>query len=204
MTVLHSTTHTPEKISDLMQRLMEEAAQSDRVQVGHVLALCGVKGFAFLLLILSILNVVIFMVPFLSFFLGLPMVLLAAQMVIGLTSPVFPTILLRQKIRREPFIAGVSRAVRGLVAIEHYIKPRLKFLSSSPLMRMHAFVALGLAIMVTLPLPVVNVPPSVALIFLAVGILQRDGYFILAAYTIAVWCAWLFKSLGQAMMTASG
>lgn len=193
----------PERISDLMRRLADTTT-GDSITVGRVLHIFGVRGFAFLMLMLSILNVVIFMVPMLSFFLGLPMVILAAQMVIGLHAPVFPGALRRRAIPRAPLTDGVMRAVKGLETIERYIKPRLPALSAPALIRVHALFALMLAVMVTLPLPVVNVPPSIALIFLMVGLLERDGLFIICGYATGIWCLWLFKSISHVAHVAAG
>ena len=193
----------PERISDFMRRLMDTAAETETVTVGRILHIFGVRGFAFLMLVLAFLNVVIFMVPLLSFFLGLPMVILAAQMVIGLHAPVFPHLIRRQTIGRGPLVDGIKRAVHGLEVIERYIKPRLTFLSDPALMRVHALFALVMAVMVTLPIPVINVPPSVALVFLAIGILERDGLFIIFGYAIGIWCLWLFKSLEHIVHAAS-
>jgi hypothetical protein len=54
-----------------------------------------------------------------------------------------------------------------------------------------------LAVMVSLPIPLFNTPPSVGLAALAIGILQRDGLFIVAAYGIGFWCLMLYRSLGS-------
>jgi len=183
---------------------MEEAAREDTITVGRILSIFGLRGFAFLLLILSILNIVIFMVPMLSFFLGLPMVILAVQMVLGLKAPLFPAFIRRRTIARTALLDGLARAIYWVERIERYIKPRLAFLSAPALLRVHAFLALVLAILVTLPIPVVNVPPSIGIFFLALGLLQRDGVFIALAYAVGWWCLWLFASLGTVVHRVTG
>jgi hypothetical protein len=187
----------PERISDLMRRLAEPAGAEEGITIGRILHIFGLRGFAFLLLVISLLNIVIFMVPFLSFFFGLPMVVLAAQMTLGFSAPVFPGVLRRRSISRAALEDGVGRGVHWLEKIERYIKPRLAFLSASQLERVHGVFALMLAILVTLPIPVVNVPPSIGLFFLAIGLLERDGFFIIAAYAVGGWCFLLFRSLGH-------
>ena len=186
---------SPERISDLMRRLSEPGGTEEGITVGRILHIFGVRGFAFLLLVIALLNIVIFMVPFLSFFLGLPMVVLAAQMTLGFAAPVFPGVLRRRSISRAALEDGIGRGVHWLEKIERYIKPRLAFLSAPQLARVHGLFALMLAILVTLPIPVVNVPPSIGLFFLAIGLLERDGFFIIAAYAVGCWCFLLFRSL---------
>jgi hypothetical protein len=187
-----------ERISVILRHLKDIAAHAEeQVSVGYVLQVFGRRGFAFLLLVLSLLNIVIFMVPMISVLFGLPMVILAVQMILGLPMPVFPEVINRRTIPREALVQGLDRAIFWVEKIERYIRPRLLFLTGPHIDRAHAVLALVLAIMVTLPIPVFNVPPSIGLFFLAVGMLQPDGLFIILAYTVGVWCLWLFKSLGH-------
>jgi hypothetical protein len=187
----------PNRISDILRRLRDTAAHGDTVSVGHILHIFGMRGFAFLLLTLALLNIVIFMVPFVSLLFGLPMVILAAQMVLGVQTPIFPSALRHRTVPAAALTRGLSVAIEGLEKIERYIKPRLGFLSAPELYRVHGFVAMVLAVMVTLPIPVVNVPPSIALALLGIGMLQRDGYFVIGAYAIGWWCLVLFRSLSH-------
>jgi hypothetical protein len=176
---------------------MLTAETGDSISIGQILNLFGVRGFAFLLLVLALLNVVIFMVPLISMLFGLPMIILAAQMVLGLRAPIFPHVILDRTIKREALMAGLGHAIFWLEKIEHYIKPRLPLLTMPELDRIHGLLALIFAVMVTIPIPLFNVPPSLGIAFLAIGMLQRDGLFILFAYAIGYWCIILFKSLGH-------
>jgi hypothetical protein len=199
-----STTATPHHISGYLRRLIEISTQEATVTVGRILEVFGVRGFALLFLILSILNIVIFIVPFLSFFLGLPMVLLAAQIVLGMPTPVFPKQLLERSFSGAALAEGVGRAIPWIEKLERYIKPRLMVLSDPAFARLHGLFALILSIMVTLPIPVINVPPSVAILMLAIGILERDGIFIAVGYGIGLWCFWLFRSIGHLAHSVGG
>lgn len=191
-----SPPHAPHKrLSEIMHDLLDTGAQGETVSIGHILHAFGVHGFAFLLLMLSLLNIVIFMVPLISILFGLPMVILAAQMVLGLRAPIFPHAIRRRAINRAAFRQGLERAIYGIEKIERYIKPRFLFLTDPVFHRVHGVFALALAIMVTLPIPVFNTLPSVALALLAIGLLQRDGIFILLAYASGIGCLFLFRSL---------
>lgn len=180
-----------------MRQLLDTAAQEETVSVGHILHVFGLRGFAFLMLMLALLNIVIFMVPFASVLFGLPMVILAAQMVMGMQAPIFPSWVRHQTIKREPLVYGLGLAISWVQKIERFIKPRALFLSNPTLGRVHGLLTLILAILVSLPIPLFNIPPSLAIAFLAIGMLQRDGLFIVGAYGLGAWCLALFTSLGH-------
>ena len=194
---LPSSQPKQQHISDLIRQLIATPSDEDRVTIGYILQLFGVRGFAFLLLMLSLLNVVIFMIPFSSFLFGLPMVILSVQMVLGFKAPIFPYVIRRQTIPRAALMQGLQRALYGMEKVERYIKPRWMFLTHPSLDRVHGLLALIMAILVTLPIPLFNIPPSLGLGMLAIGMLQRDGLFIVLAYAIGVWCFLLFRSLGH-------
>lgn len=191
----------PERISDLMRQLLETASHGENISFGRILHIFGVRGFAFLILILSLLNIIIFMLPFVSLLFGLPMIILAVQMILGLHTPIFPHFIRHRTINRERLVQGLEKAISWVQKLETTIKPRAAFLSSPKLDRIHGCFALILAIMVAIPIPLFNLPPSAALVLLAVGMLQRDGLFITASYALGFWCLVLFKSLGHFAQT---
>jgi len=180
-----------------MRMLMDKSATEDSISIGTILHMFGVRGFAFLLLILSLLNIVIFMIPFSSIVFGLPMIILAAQMVLGVHAPIFPAFMRRTIVRRVILNAGLERAIFGVTKIERYIRPRAIFLTHPALIRVHGLLAIMLAVMVALPIPLFNVPPAVGLAVLALGLLERDGLFVILAYAIGFGCLLLFKSLSH-------
>jgi hypothetical protein len=188
---------SPKQISEIMRLLLDSARENETTSIGQILILFGVRGFAFLILILALLNIVIFMVPFSSIVFGVPMIILAAQMVLGFRAPIFPRVVRRQKIQRAALVQGLERAIYGIEKIERYIKPRFLFLTHPVANRIHGLMALVMAIMVSIPIPFFSFPPSLVLIMLAIGMLQRDGIFILLAYAVGIWCVLLFKSLGH-------
>lgn len=180
-----------------MRSLLGRVSDNENVRVGTILQALGVQGFAFLILTLSLLNIFIFMVPFLSLLFGIPMIILSGQMVVGLHTPIFPRLIRYRTIPSPIVVKGLNQTIHGMEKIERYIKPRLSFLSSPRLERFHGMTALILSIMVSIPIPFFNIPPSLALALLAIGLLERDGFFIVLAYSLGFWCLILFKSLGH-------
>ncbi|MFA6280173.1 MAG: exopolysaccharide biosynthesis protein [Bdellovibrionales bacterium] len=191
------TTSKPDTVSSLVRHLEQTLPEGEDMTVARLLSFLGVHGFIFLLLILACLNIFIFMLPGLSIVFGLPMVILSVQMLLGQRAPIFPAFVRLRKIRSTLLRRGLHLAVVGLEKIEPRIKPRLCFLTSSLMMRVHSLVALCLALMVAIPVPFINLPPSLGMVFLTIGLLQRDGVFIAIAYAATLWSFHLYESLGQ-------
>lgn len=195
MSPLPATTR-PESVSQLLRQMQDRLAHDETITVAEMLRLFGVRGFAFLLFILSLLNIVIFMVPGISLLFGVPMVILAVQMLLGNTTPISPRFVRHRTIKRSVLAHGLGLGIRAMEQVEHLIRPRFTALFGPYLDRIHSLLALVLAILVALPVPVLNVPPSVGMMALALGVMQRDGLFVVAAYAIAGWSLFLFKSVG--------
>jgi hypothetical protein len=192
-----SDSSTSQPVSGILRDLQNTVTDSDTVTVGSMLQLFGVRGFTFFIFVLALMNIVIFMVPGLSLVFGLPLVILTVQMVLGFHTPLFPAFIRHQTISRTVLLRGFELGVRGMERVEHLIKPRFSLLAGPHLDRVHSLLALLLAVLMAFPVPIMNLPPSLGLIMLALGMMQRDGLFITAAYAIAVWSLWLFGSLGH-------
>ncbi len=194
----------PETISELLKQLQAALHGGGALTVGAMLHLFGVRGFAFFLFVLALMNMVIFMLPGLSILFGLPMVILAVQMVLGLRAPIFPRFIRHRTVRRDVLSRGLALGIRGMQKTEYLLRPRFLILSGPHLDRLHSMLALVLSMMVALPIPFLNLPPSLGVVVLALGLMQRDGAFIAASYVIAGWSLWLFGSLSHVAQALAG
>ncbi len=184
-------------VSDVLREAKNTVKDGETVTVGYLLQLFGVRGFAFLMLSLALMNVVIFMVPGLSLLFGLPLVIFSVQMVLGFKTPLVPAVIRRRSISRLVLMRGLDIGVRGMARAEHLFRPRFWLIAGPHMDRVHSLFALLMAMMMTIPIPLLNLSPSFGLIALALGMIQRDGIFIAVAYAIGAWSLWLFGSLGH-------
>lgn len=187
----------PETISDLLRKLSANIDGGEDVTIGQMLELFGVRGFAFLLFVFPLLNIAIFIVPGVSTFFGIPMIFFAVQMVAGLKTPVFPKVILGKAIKRSVLKRGLEIGINFMNKVEGVIRPRFLFLFGAKMDRVHGILAILLAVLMSFPFPFVNLPPSLGLVVLSLGIMQRDGLFIVGAYAIAFWSLWILQSLGH-------
>jgi hypothetical protein len=184
-------------LSDVLREIQATVAGGGVVTVGYFLRVLGVRGFGFLTLVLALLNVVIFVVPGLSLVLGLCLIILSVQMLLGLHTPLFPAFVRRRKISRVLLSKGLDVGSRAMARVEHLIRPRYNIIAGPHMDRLHSLFALLMAVMMMIPIPLLNIPPSLGLIALAIGVMQRDGVFIAGSYALAGWSLWLFSSLSR-------
>jgi hypothetical protein len=186
----------PDTVASLIRHLRSILPATDTISVDAFLSLVGVHGFIFFLLVLAVLNLVIFMLPGFSIVFGVPMAIFAVQMLLGIKVPIFPKWVCNKQIRVRVLNTGLTKASELVEVIERYIRPRWLFLTHGQMRRIHALLALVLALMVAVPVPLLNIPPTLGIIFLATGLMQRDGVFVAIAYCFALWSFRLYATLG--------
>lgn len=193
-----------------MSQRLAALARTDqaRVSVGDVVSALGERGFALLVLIFTLPNAVPLPAPpGTSAVLALPLILVAAQMMLGLDQPRLPGWLHRLSIPAERLAAVVERARPALERVERRLRPRHSALCGSRAERLMGLVCLVLGLVVSLPIPMGNAPVAWALLVLALGLLERDGLCVLAGLTAGFaavcWNALLVLAGGQAVAYAA-
>jgi len=120
---------------------------------------------------------------------GLPLVLLAPQLIIGASAPWLPQAIKAREISTADLRKGLPRVIPFLQKVEAVSRPRLVILFGAVGERLIGLVCLILALVLILPIPGGNIPPALAVSTLSFALIQRDG---------------LIALLGYAMVAASG
>jgi hypothetical protein len=156
----------------------------DRIAVGDLLTMLPDRALAAMLLVFALPNVLP-APPGLSAVLGTPLLFLAAQLAFGLP-PWLPRLIAERSMARTHFASVVGRAVPWLARAERLLRPRLGVLARPPLEHVVGLVCLMLALILFLPIPLGNMLPALAICLLALGVLERDGVWILAGLLTAI------------------
>ena len=164
---------TNESTSALMMRILAELP-ADKVRIGYIVLHLRRRSFGGILIFLAALG----LLPGISFFAGLAMIVPGFQMIAGFRAPLLPRSVRQQEIRSAHVRALGNKAIPWIHKLERVVRPRWLFLTLPPMPSVIGFLVVGLALVVMVPLPFSNLPPAIALLCLAFGLLERDGLMI--------------------------
>jgi hypothetical protein len=157
-----------------------------RISLGVLRDALGDRGFGVLLFIFALPNLVPVNIPLLSAVLGLPLVLLAAQLTYGRHKPWFPRWLTERSFSREGFANVVLRSLPYLEGAERLLRPRLTVLLSWTGERLIGLAILILALVLFLPIPFANWLPACAIAIIGLAIVEKDGLAVLVGLAVGV------------------
>jgi hypothetical protein len=166
--------------------MMARDAGPDGLSIGEILDRLDERAFGIVILILAIPCLVpaLYGVPQIV---GIPIILLAGQMLLGRREPWLPAGWLRRRISREWLGRMADFADKRMRWIERLSKPRLRLMTSAAGERLAALMMILATL--TIILPMTNSVPSLGLTLMAAGLIERDGLFVLAGEMVAL--AWI-------------
>lgn len=173
----------PRRLSELFAQLCHEAG--DTVSIGHIRDALGNRSFAPLLVLFAAFNLLP-LPPGSSAILGVPLLIISAQMVYGSKQVWLPTYLSNRSLSADTFRSMMERIIPRLERLERVIKPRYWPFWRRRGERVVGFVALILAIVVTLPIPLGNWLPAFATALLGLALSERDGILLAAGAAVCI------------------
>ena len=170
-------------LSEILQELADDESR-ERVSIGDLLNALDDRAIGAMLFIFAFPNVLP-MPPGTSAILGAPLVFLAAQLAFNL-DPWLPGFIAKRSMLRVDFQMLIRRVTPWLMRAEKMLRPRASRLALPPMEYVVGLVCLLMAISVVLPIPFGNMLPALSISMLALGVLERDGYWIVGGFVVAV------------------
>ncbi len=161
-----------------------EADDRDRISVGDLLQALKRRALGALMFIFAIITALP-MPPGVSAVVGAPLVFLSAQLMLGMNAWL-PRIITDRSLSRVDFHRVVRAASPWLARAEGIMRPRFEFLARRPAVHVMGLVAFVMALLVLLPIPGANMAPSVAICIIALGLLERDGVWIVLGALVGI------------------
>ncbi|MDP3406010.1 MAG: exopolysaccharide biosynthesis protein [Brevundimonas sp.] len=180
---------------------LAEASGPDGLTLREIRDRLDERAFGLMILILAIPCLVpaLYGVPQIV---GIPILLLAGQMLIGREEPWLPEAALKRRVSKAMLDRMADFAVKRMGWFERLSKPRLTLFTQG-LAERAAAVFMILATL-TIVLPMTNTVPSVALALISVGLIQRDGLFVAAGAAVATGWVTALLVIGVGFIVGAG
>lgn len=175
---------TIKPISEVLEDLLRE--DQPPLTVGEITDKVARRGFGLFMIVLALPTLIPVLPPLTAAFIGLLYALLALQMLIGLGLPWLPKRVRRYRLSNRIVTALRNRGVPFLRRIERFSRPRAMLLDERIVLRLVAVVLFVLGVILSGPFPFLNTLPALSAMFLGVGLLNRDGVFLLVGVLLAV------------------
>ena len=173
------------KVSEILAELA--AGAGERVRLRDLVNALGDRAFGLLILVFALPNAVgLGTIPGLSTVFGVPQIFIAVQMALGWHKPWLPDWVLERSLARGDFQRMVDKSTPYLRRAEALLRPRWAFMSSYFAERLLGVVFLILASIVALPIPGGNWPPAVAMAFISIGLVERDGLYVTIGLGVSI------------------
>lgn len=192
----------PPRASELLDHFLERHPH-DRVTLGKLVEVLGDRAFGALLLVFALPNLIPVPLPGLSTVLGIPMVLFAVQLMLGMPRPWLPRKLAELTLPRSTVEVLAARTTHWLQRAERLLRPRLIAFAEGPGERLIGLWVLVIALVLCLPIPLGNWLPAFAVCLMSLGIIEKDGLVVgIGAAVGAVSLAVVASVIGVALVTA--
>lgn len=116
---------------------------------------------------------------------GVPLIILSSQMLLGYRQIVLPAKISNYQIRNSILIKISNKIVPVISKIEKYIKPRWSLANSIYCEQFVGFISFCCSIFVAVPLPLTNAIPAFGIVIMMLGLLNRDGLTILLGFIVS-------------------
>lgn len=187
-----------------LQQLIDQI-QGETITVRDLLALIGEQGILLFCIVLTLPFLLPVSIPGVSTVFGLVIILLGISLVLN-RLPWIPARLMDRPISNAHLIPTLQKGVELFQRIERWMRPRFTKVTTGALMnRINGLALTAGGLLLIFPLsfiPFSNTLPAVAILLFALGMLQRDGYFIIGGYIALL--ATVIYFVGLAVLVVMG
>ena len=114
-----------------------------------------------------------------------------------------PAIVAHRSMTRSDFSTLFKLIVPWLQRVEGLLRPRLSSFTLPPMEYVVGLLSLLLAVLLVLPIPLGNDLPALAISLMALGMLERDGLWVLSGLAVSVAAVFVIYGVLLAMVKAT-
>lgn len=170
-------------LSQMLTTIIDEL-DGDTITLKELMEKGGRDGMLMICALASLPFLIPVSIPGVSTVFGAAIILIALALFFN-RLPWLPTRILEKELDAKKLVPALKRGIRIVSRIDKWLKPRIGSLTVAAVQRVNsmAIVFGGLLLMAPLGLiPFSNTIPAAAILLLSVGMMQRDGVFVLLGY----------------------
>jgi hypothetical protein len=185
-TAAGATLHPSDSIVAALLRL-GEGPPDIPVTIEELVASLDSRAVGFIVLLMALPNLTPGpSMPGFSTIFGVPVCIVAAQMVLGRARLWLPHWIGKRAISRGRVARVIGHAIPMVRRIEKLLKPRWPLLTQSIIGRWTGIGCLTAGVLLALPIPVFSMAPAFALVLLSLGLLARDGIMLILGHAAVI------------------
>lgn len=166
------------KTSEILLEIKEQALKEDKVIVGDYIDKLGKRGIPLAILICALPNVIPLAIPVLSTLTGFLIIMLTLQIIFKNKDLWLPSFIDKRKISVKVIVKVIDYSFPVMRFIEKFSMPRYPFLLSLG-EGFSSFVMLVLAVVLFLPIPLVNFIMAFLICLISISLIERDGLLLI-------------------------
>lgn len=176
----------PRPLSEILTDIASDPSR-ERIAMADIRDAMGDRAFGALMFVFAAPNTLPVNAPGVSVVLGIPLLFLSLQLMLGFALPWLPRAVVEATVPRQGFARVMNVVVPWIRRAERLSEPRWPLLATGLAERLIGLVCAILSIVLILPVPFGNMGPAIAICILAFALLEQDGKATLAglATTIA-------------------
>lgn len=135
---------------------------------------------------------------------AIPMLLVVGQLLAGRVEPWLPETMLKRQVSKVWLHRMADFATKRMSWCEHLSRPRLTLFVQGWAERAAAAIMFIATLTILVPLPLTNTVPGVGVALMAIGLIQRDGLFVLAGTGVVVGWSIVLVTIGIGVIAGAG
>ncbi len=179
----------------------------ERVTLKQLLELIGEQGMLLFVTFLMVPFLLPVSIPGVSTVFSLVVILVGVGVTLNRV-PWLPARLMNRSFATETLVAALERGAKMMERVDKIIRPRLPLLThGATINRLNGLMLIVSGILLIFPLggiPLSNTLPAIAVVLLSVGMIQRDGFFIVLGYLAVFISIAYFIGLGVLVISIGG
>jgi hypothetical protein len=171
--------------SQLLQELLQQHPEN-LIRMEVLINGLGNRAFGPVVLICALPEALPLPIAGISAVIGIPLLLLSIQLLLGFSKPWLPQWLGNRSIKRQNLEQAIHYILRFLRKFEYVIRPRWKFATTPPTQRVLGLLFLLLSVVIFLPIPFGNILPAIAIVIISLGLIEEDGVLVVVGIIAAI------------------